>query len=311
MIGYLHDHPAMQDRGPGGGGDHTTAINIDTPFTFATNAGRKNVEIADAKAEPLTPVRLLASLEYAAYFQTREAAQSGNASFTVEGAKWAISSENLAFEKNGENLHYDVTGKLTVTIDGVKYEVKSITYTGIDKTDVVSGRLTAYDDTGYKNKNDQWINMDFNEGYYGFAMPYNDVTVTITWGRVDGTSEEIETEKANALKILKAEYTKYKDNENYSTTIKAAYDKGRSRDQCGHKCCRDPLRACSRRQGNDEGCGWRGQLAGHGDRWLGRGRSVRRWQSRRHRHRHHREQHLRWLDTQRSQRSGSREILLQ
>ena len=226
MIGYLHDHPAMQDRGPGGGGDHTTAINIDTPFTFATNAGRKNVEIADAKAEPLTPVRLLASLEYAAYFQTREAAQSGNASFTVEGAKWAISSENLAFEKNGENLHYDVTGKLTVTIDGVKYEVKSITYTGIDKTDVVSGRLTAYDDTGYKNKNDQWINMDFNEGYYGFAMPYNDVTVTITWGRVDGTSEEIETEKANALKILKAEYTKYKDNENYSTTIKAAYDKG-------------------------------------------------------------------------------------
>ncbi|MBO9149242.1 MAG: hypothetical protein J7E11_15610, partial [Escherichia coli] len=31
MIGYLHDHPAMQDRGPGGSGDHTTAINIDTP----------------------------------------------------------------------------------------------------------------------------------------------------------------------------------------------------------------------------------------------------------------------------------------
>ena len=206
MITYLHDHPAKQDRGSGGGGDHTTAINIDTPFTFATNAGRKNVEIAGAKAEPLTPVRLLASLEYAAYFQTREAAQSGNAPFTVEGAKWAISSENLAFEKNGENLHYDVTGKLTVTIDGAKYEVKSISYTGIDKTDVVSGRLTAYDDSGYKNKDDQWINMDFNEGYYGFAMPYNDVTVTITWGPVASDTEKLTKAKETATNVVNAKY---------------------------------------------------------------------------------------------------------
>ena len=223
MIGYLHDHPAMQDRGPGGGGDHTTAINIDTPFTFATNAGRKNVEIADAKAEPLTPVRLLASLEYAAYFQTREAAQSGNASFTVEGAKWAISSENLAFEKNGENLHYDVTGKLTVTIDGVKYEVKSITYTGIDKTDVVSGRLTAYDDSGYKNKNDQWINMDFNEGYYGFAMPYNDVTVTIKWGPVESDAAKLTKAKETATNIVKSKYKSF-DKSQYDDDGKNALD---------------------------------------------------------------------------------------
>lgn len=207
MIGYLHDHPAMQDRGPGGSGDHTTAINIDTPFTFATNAGRKNVEIADAKAEPLTPVRLLADLEYAAYFHVRDAIfKDGKAAFTVDGKNWSISDENIVLEKNGTYLYYDVTGDLTVKIDGVQYEIKSITYMGIDKTDVVSGRLTAYDDSGYKNKDDQWINMDFNEGYYGFAMPYNDVTVTITWGSVASDTEKLTKAKETATNVVNAKY---------------------------------------------------------------------------------------------------------
>ena len=207
MIGYLHDHHAMQDRGPGGSGDHTTAINIDTPFTFATNAGRKNVEIADAKAEPLTPVRLLADLEYAAYFHVRDAIfKDGKAAFTVDGKNWSISDENIVLEKNGTYLYYDVTGDLTVKIDGVQYEIKSITYMGIDKTDVVSGRLTAYDDSGYKNKDDQWINMDFNEGYYGFAMPYNDVTVTITWGPVASDTEKLTKAKETATNVVNAKY---------------------------------------------------------------------------------------------------------
>lgn len=207
MIGYLHDHPAMQDRGPGGSGDHTTAINIDTPFTFATNAGRKNVEIADAKAEPLTPVRLLADLEYAAYFHVRDAIfKDGKAAFTVDGKNWSISDENIVLEKNGTYLYYDVTGDLTVKIDGVQYQIKSITYMGIDKTDVVSGRLTAYDDSGYKNKDDQWINMDFNEGYYGFAMPYNDVTVTITWGPVASDTEKLTKAKETATNVVNAKY---------------------------------------------------------------------------------------------------------
>ena len=207
MIGYLHDHPAMQDRGPGGSGDYTTAINIDTPFTFATNAGRKNVEIADAKSEPLTPVRLLADLEYAAYFHVRNAIfKDGKAAFTVDGKNWSISDENIVLEKNGTYLYYDVTGDLTVKIDGVQYEIKSITYMGIDKTDVVSGRLTAYDDSGYKNKDDQWINMDFNEGYYGFAMPYNDVTVTITWGPVASDTEKLTKAKETAKNIVNAKY---------------------------------------------------------------------------------------------------------
>ncbi len=142
---------------------------------FATENNWNNVEIADGKADPLTSVRLLADLKYAAYFHVRDAIfKDGNAAFTVDGTKWSISDENIAFEKNDTYLHYDVTGNLTVKIDGVPYEIKGITYDGISKNDVANGNLVLYDNTGYKGKDGQWLNIDFNDGYYGFAMPYND-----------------------------------------------------------------------------------------------------------------------------------------
>ena len=205
MIQYLHDHPATQDTGAGGSGD--VHIQTDTPFMFATVNNRKNVEITDGKAEPLTSVRLLADLEYAAYFHVRDAIfKDGKAAFTVDGKNWSISDENIVLEKNGTYLYYDVTGDLTVKIDGVQYEIKSITYDGISKNDVANGSLILYDNTGYKGKNDQWINMKFAEGYYGFAMPYNDVTVTITWGPVESDTAKLETARKTATNVVTAKY---------------------------------------------------------------------------------------------------------
>lgn len=205
MIQYLHDHPATQDTGAGGSGD--VHIQTDTPFMFATVNNRKNVEITDGKAEPLTSVRLLADLEYAAYFHVRDAIfKDGKAAFTVDGKNWSISDENIVLEKNGTYLYYDVTGDLTVKIDGVQYEIKSITYDGISKNDVANGSLILYDNTGYKGKNDQWINMKFAEGYYGFAMPYDDVTVTITWGPVESDSAKLETARKTAKNVVTAKY---------------------------------------------------------------------------------------------------------
>ena len=205
MIQYLHDHPATQDTGAGGSGD--VHIQTDTPFMFATVNNRKNVEITDGKADPLTSVRLLADLEYAAYFHVRDAIfKDGKAAFTVDGKNWSISDENIVLEKNGTYLYYDVTGDLTVKIDGVQYEIKSITYDGISKNDVANGSLILYDNTGYKGKNDQWINMKFAEGYYGFAMPYNDVTVTITWGPVASDTEKLTKAKETAKNVVNAKY---------------------------------------------------------------------------------------------------------
>ena len=223
MLQWLHDNPATQDTGAGGSPTGNN-IKADTPFMFATVSNRKNVEIADGKAEPLTPVRLLADLKYAAYFHVRDAILKENKkAFTVDGAKWSLSDENIALEKNGTYLYYDVTGDLTVKIDGVKYEIKSITYDGISKNDVANGSLILYDNSGYKGKNDQWINLEFDEGYYGFAMPYNDVTVTITWGPAESDSSKLLRAKETASNIVRAKYNSL-DKTQYNETGKAALD---------------------------------------------------------------------------------------
>lgn len=226
MIADLRDHPAKMDRAQGGKYDHSQAINIVTPYTFGTYAGEKIMLFSETytEADPLTPVRLYTNVDYAAYFQTRNA----NGNYT--NGTWSISDENLSIVQSRIGTttvagEYKAEG-LTVKVGDVAYEIKSITYDGLSKSDVVSGTQRVYDDSGYKGKATDVVNVDISDAYLGFAMPYNDVTVTITWGRVDGTSEEIEAERANALKILEAEYAKYKDNENYSTTIKAAYEKG-------------------------------------------------------------------------------------
>ena len=226
MIQWLHGNPATQDTGAGGSGD--VHIQTDTPFMFATVNNRKNVEITDGKAEPLTSVRLLADLEYAAYFHVRDAIfKDGKAAFTVDGKNWSISDENIVLEKNGTYLYYDVTGDLTVKIDGVQYEIKSITYDGISKNDVANGSLILYDNTGYKGKDGQWLNMEFAEGYYGFAMPYNDVNVTITWGPVESDSSKLARAQETATKIVKAKYNSL-DKTQYDETGKAALEAARN-----------------------------------------------------------------------------------
>ena len=227
MIADLRNHPAMMDRRAGGGGDHSTAIRIVTPYTFGTYSGSTELfSETFAEADPLTPVRLYTSVDYAAYFQTRNA----GGTYTKDSAAWTISDENLRIVQTQiqtkEQVGVYKAAGLTVKVDGVAYEIKSITYDGLSKSDIVSGTQRVYDDSGYKGKDDETVNVDFSDAYLGFAMPYNDVTVTITWGRVDGTDDEIKAERDTALKVLEAEYAKYKDNENYSTTIKAAYDKG-------------------------------------------------------------------------------------
>ena len=227
MIADLRDHPAMMDRAQGGMYDHDRAINIVTPYAFGTYSGSTELfSETFAEADPLTPVRLYTNVDYAAYFQTRNA----GGTYTTDGAAWSISDENLRIVQTQiqtkEQVGVYKAAGLTVMIDGTAYEIKSITYDGLSKSDIVSGTQRVYDDSGYKGKDDETVNVDFSDAYLGFTMPYNDVTVTITWGRVDGTDDEIKAERANALKVLEAEYAKYKDNENYSTTIKAAYDKG-------------------------------------------------------------------------------------
>ena len=206
MTKYLREHPATQDRGSGGG----TGTPIQTePFCAFTATIPDRTEVTTAAAS--TKVRFVFGIDYAAYFQTRTA----NGTFTVDGAKWSISNKNLQFTTYGYG--YTVNGGLTVTIGGEAYEIKSVTYQGIDPGSIKSGTMIAYDDTEYLGKDKYYINMRFEDAAQEFTMPYNDVAVTVTWGPV---SENVNAARTAALSRLQTLYNSLGDK------AKAAYDTG-------------------------------------------------------------------------------------
>lgn len=214
----LRKNPAEQDRGPSGGGDHTYKFPIATPFSFGTYS-QINERFTSFEAgadgtiavEPLTYVNVVTDLTYAAYFQTRNAIfLQGKDSYTT-GSGWALTDENLICTKTGRTLCYAADGSLTLWIDNELYELKSVTYSGISKNDITGKSLTIYDadlDSNgkqYKDKDYQWINVQFRSGLQTFTMPYEDVTITITWAK----AETLEQTRAAAKKAVLAEFNAY------------------------------------------------------------------------------------------------------
>lgn len=208
MIDDLRNNPAKMDRAEGGKYDHTKAIHIVTPYTFGTYDG-STMLFSDtfSEAEPLTPVRIYSGVDYAAYFQTRNA----KGTYPTESATWSISDEDLSIVLTLEGTistpgEYGTEGNLTVKIGDTEYEIKSITYEGISRSDVISGTQRVYDDSAYKGKSAEVVNVDIPDAYLGFAMPYNDVTVTITWGAVESDSAKLETARKTATNVVNAKY---------------------------------------------------------------------------------------------------------
>lgn len=213
----LRKNPAKQDRGTSGG-DHTYAIPIATPFSFGTYS-KANERFTSFEAgvdgtiavEPLRYVNIVTDLTYAAYFQTRNAIfLQGENSYTT-GSGWALTDENLICTKTGETLYYAADGGLTLWIDNELYELKSVTYSGISKNDITGKSLTIYDadlDSNgkqYKGKDYQWINVQFRSGLQTFTMPYEDVTITITWAK----AETLDQTRKAAEKAVLAEFNAY------------------------------------------------------------------------------------------------------
>ena len=222
MVTYLRENPAKMDRAEGGKYDHTKAINIVTPYTFGRYDGRTMLfSETFSKIEPLTPVRLYTAIDYAAYFQTRNA----NGTFTVNGANWSISDESLGLDlvfegtdyKPGE---YGTTGHLTVTVNGVVYGIKSVTFDGIAAADVAVETQRVYDDSGYKGKSTDVVNVDIPDAYQAFTMPYNDVTVTITWAPVGDTLSTVKQAALSRLQELRSSLGDKAD-EAYQAGVKA------------------------------------------------------------------------------------------
>ena len=233
MISYLREKPAKMDRAEGGKYDHTKAINIVTPFTFGRYDGRSELFAETfSEAYPLTAVRLYTGIDYAAYFQTRNA----KGSFTTNDG-WTISDENLGIVLIAPNKgvtagFYGTEGHLTVKVGDTAYELKSISYEGLEKDAVISDTQRVYDDSGYKNKENDPVNIDIPDAYLGFTMPYNDVTITLNWSPVTSAAE-LQAAKDSAKSVLDETFAGYeKEKASYSeanwTILENAYNTGKS-----------------------------------------------------------------------------------
>ena len=230
MISYLRENPAKMDRAEGGKYDHTKAISIVTPFAFGKYNGETELFAETfSEAYPLTAVRLYTGIDYAAYFQTR----NEKGSFTTNDG-WTISDENLGLiliapTKGNTAGFYGTEGHLTVKVGDTAYELKSITYEGLEKEEVVSETQRVYDDSGYKEKDADTVNIDIPDAYLGFTMPYNDVTITLNWASVT-TDADLTAAKATATSVLDEAFAEYAKNkasygDNWSK-LEKAYSEG-------------------------------------------------------------------------------------
>ena len=162
---------------------------------------------ATAEAAPLSYVYFPVNFDYGVYFPVRDA------NGTLTGNSWAITDENVTFTQKNNN-GYSVNGHFTVKIDGVAYEIKSISYSGLKTSALETGKTerdhSFLDYSTYKGKdNTQYVNMYFPSSYVWFSMPYNDVTITVKWGKVASDAEKLAAAKTSATSVVEAAYNEY------------------------------------------------------------------------------------------------------
>lgn len=212
MAAYFRENPAKQDAVGGASRQGATLMP-----GFAFHSYKNGITSTVTEAAPLTQIRLPIDIDYMAYFYVRD-----NESHTVSGNGWEIKDGGLSLSDYA-NLTYSVDGDLTVKINSVPYEIKSIRYQGIETRNVSTDAYTTMDYSTYLGKDKDSVNMRFADAYSTFTMPYKNVTVTITWGPVATDAEKLATAKANAISVVDAAYNDYlSDPSQYDDAGKAA-----------------------------------------------------------------------------------------
>ena len=235
MVEYLQEHPPVEDVMTEVTGGNTLA----KLFTFNTTAPYKNgTSFKETTAESALTgdVIALVNPDYVMYLLCREKAGSnryGPGVFemtTDDGGTWNVSDANttLYVTTKGGYSYVEQQGKMVYTINGTQYAIRSIEVEGLEKSQYTLTAYRFYETSSYKGKSETDCNLFVPDSFVHFTMPFNDVKVTVTWGPAGGTSDEVETARTKALAVLDAEYAKYQAHENYETTIKDAYDTGKS-----------------------------------------------------------------------------------
>ena len=241
MIDYLKTNTPNEDNYEGnpaiGGQKLAELFTFNTyvggPMASSANNSYVYTQLTEAAALK-QDIYACVSPEYAAYILCRDAAIADDnmkGPGVISGNGWTISDESTQmYVPDATNSNTTrVLGKMTYTINGTKYAIRSIKVTGLS-TAATKRTLSFYDDTAYKGRSKGLMcNQVVPDTFLSFTMPFNDVTITVTWGPADGSTNEVEKARTDAINALDAVLNGYKENEKYADKLDAiekAYQDG-------------------------------------------------------------------------------------
>ena len=115
---------------------------------------------------------------------------------------------------------------LIFRVNGNEYEMRGVTFSGIDENSIVTRGYDVFDASDYMGRTSTVLADRIRYSFYEFTMPYDNVTATVTWVPVGGSESEITAAKDSAKTALKTALDGYgKDHTQYAEIFEA-YTKG-------------------------------------------------------------------------------------
>ena len=115
---------------------------------------------------------------------------------------------------------------LIFRVNGNEYEMRGVTFSGIDENSIVTRGYDVFDASDYMGRTSTVLADRIRYSFYEFTMPYDNVTATVTWVPVGGSESEITAAKDSAKTALKTALDGYgKDHTQYAAILEA-YNEG-------------------------------------------------------------------------------------
>ena len=115
---------------------------------------------------------------------------------------------------------------LIFRVNGNEYEMRGVTFSGIDENSIVTRDYDVFDASDYMGRKSTVLADQIRYSFYEFTMPYDNVTATVTWVPVGGSESEITAAKDSAKTALKTALDGYGEDHNQYKAILDAYNKG-------------------------------------------------------------------------------------
>lgn len=198
--------------------EYVKAHGEDTELLYEFKVNKRDIEGKDVydshtasaiNAYPDNRVRFVSTIDKFAYFFEGD----------VEGDGWKILDDG---DVSGICTDFGLEEQMsiknrTILIHGVPYEVKHIEIG--DAANIQQYPLRVQD-SNFMEKGLKYESIVFVDEGSQFIMPYQDVTVTITWGPVDGSIDpddnpELALAKTNAINQIEEAYSNYRSS-NYT-----------------------------------------------------------------------------------------------